>query len=75
MPDHIYLDGCVNDGETKKGIGQMQLSEHEENGRQQRLVGNDQRKQQKDENELLAGHRKARQRVAGRNGRSVRRSS
>ena len=38
----------------------------EEDGSQQRLVRNDQRKQQVDEDEFFARHRKARQCVAGR---------
>jgi hypothetical protein len=36
----------------------MQLGEHEEDGVKQRLVRNNQRKEQEDEDEFLAGHRK-----------------
>ena len=66
------LDRGVDDGQADQRVGQLQLGEHEEDRREQRLVGDDQREQQEDEEELLARDREARQRVAGRESVSAR---
>ena len=50
------------------GVGQLQRGEHEEDRRDQRLVGDDQGEEQEDEEQLLARDREAGERVAGRNG-------
>ncbi len=53
--------------EPDQRVGQLELREHQEDRGQQRLVGNDQRRQQEDEQDLLARDREARQRIAGGN--------
>ena len=61
------VDRGVDDGEADQRVGQLQLREHEEDRRDQRLIGNDQRKQQEDEEDIPCRDREARQRIAGRN--------
>ncbi len=61
------LDAGVQDGEAEQRIVQLHLDEHEEQWREQCLIGNDESQQQHDEDCFLEWNRKARQPIAGRN--------
>ena len=45
----------MDDRQADQRVGQAQLREHEEDRREQRLVGDDQREQQEDEESSLPG--------------------
>ena len=62
------LDGRVDDGQTDQRVGEPEVGEGQEDGRQQRLVRDDQGEEQQDEQRLFERHREASEPVPGQDG-------
>jgi hypothetical protein len=60
------LQDRMHDRQSEMGVDEPNLGEVEIEGRQQRLIGDHDGREQTEKRDLLAAHRKARQPVAGR---------